>query len=226
MDNVDKNKDSAQAADDKVCLSDGRGNRCSYKHKHEHGDCCGHDHKHEHGDCCGHDHKHEHGDCCGHDHKHEHGDCCGHDHKHEHGDCCGHNHEHDHGEGCACCAAKGHVDLNATNKLSLADFKIPLIKIGVSAVLTAIAAVCQFALKGKAAEISAIVLYCVAYLVVGFEYIVQAVKGVAKGDVFNENMLMTVASIGAMALGEYVEGVAVMLLYCIGEILQDAAIAK
>ncbi len=214
MDNVDKNKDSAQAADDKVCLSDGHCNRCSQDHKHEHGDCCGHDHKHEHGDCCGHDHKHEHGNCCGHDHKHEHGDCCG------------HNHEHDHGEGCACCAAKGHVDLNATKKLSLADFKIPLIKIGVSAVLTAIAAVCQFALKGKAAEISAIVLYCAAYLVVGFEYIVQAVKGVAKGDVFNENMLMTVASIGAMALGEYVEGVAVMLLYCIGETLQDAAIAK
>ncbi len=121
------------------------------------------------------------------------------------------------------------MDVNATKKLSIADFKVPIIKISVSFLLAMVAAICQFGVKSdssKGAEIAAIVLYCAAYIVVGAEYMLQAVRGVFKGDIFNENMLMTVASIGAMALGEYIEGVAVMLLYCVGETLQDAAIAK
>lgn len=123
---------------------------------------------------------------------------------------------------------KGHVDVSSVKKLSISDFKYPIIKISVSFLLAAIAVILQHAVgvASKGAEIAAIVLYCAAYLVVGAEYMWQAVKGVFKGDIFNENMLMTVASIGAMALGEYIEGVAVMLLYCVGETLQDAAIAK
>lgn len=121
------------------------------------------------------------------------------------------------------------MDISATGKLSIKDFKAPLIKIAVSLILAVIAVILQYTANGDAARgmtIASIVLYCAAYLAVGYGYIIDAVKGVFKGDVFNENMLMTVASIGALALGEYVEGVAVMLLYCVGETLQDAAIAK
>lgn len=109
------------------------------------------------------------------------------------------------------------------------QFIKPIIQIGISAVLLLVAVICAAGSDGDASgglEIASIVLYCASYIAVGYGYIIQAVKGVFKGDVFNENMLMTVASIGAMALGEFTEGVAVMLLYCIGETLQDAAIAK
>ena len=124
---------------------------------------------------------------------------------------------------------KGRVEISKSKKLSIADFKKPLIKISVAFVLAAIAAICQFGANTDVSggiTIASIVLYCLAYVAVGYEYIYMAIKGVFKGDVFNENMLMTVASVGAMALGEYIEGVAVMLLYCVGETLQDAAIAK
>lgn len=206
----DEKKDINQAVRDEACA-------CGHdhEHEHEHSDACdcGHDHghKHEHGETChcGHDHKHEHGESCS----------CGHDH--------GHNHEHD--GGCECCAAKGHVDISQTKKLKLIDFARPIMQIAASFVLALMGAMCAFGASSDESgglKIASIVLYCVAYLVVGIEYIIKAVKGVFKGDIFNENMLMTVASIGAMALGEYIEGVAVMLLYCVGETLQDAAIAK
>lgn len=167
----------------------------------------------------------DHGDKHNHDHGHTHNHDC----KHEHNYDCEHEHNHDHDGGCECCAAKGRVEISKSKKLSIADFKKPLIKISVAFVLAAIAAICQFGANTDVSggmTIASIVLYCLAYVAVGYEYIYMAIKGVFKGDVFNENMLMTVASVGAMALGEYIEGVAVMLLYCVGETLQDAAIAK
>ncbi len=167
----------------------------------------------------------DHGDKHNHDHGHTHNHDCKHEHNHD----CEHEHNHDHDGGCECCAAKGRVEISKSKKLSIADFKKPLIKISVAFVLAAIAAICQFGANTDVSggmTIASIVLYCLAYVAVGYEYIYMAIKGVFKGDVFNENMLMTVASVGAMALGEYIEGVAVMLLYYVGETLQDAAIAK
>lgn len=69
-------------------------------------------------------------------------------------------------------------------------------------------------------------IFIVAYLIVGFEVIKEAVEGIAHGNVFNECFLMAVASIGAMVIGEFTEGCAVMLLYTIGEYLQDLAVGK
>lgn len=68
--------------------------------------------------------------------------------------------------------------------------------------------------------------YIVAFLPVGLNVIHQAVEEASHGDVFNEFMLMAIASIGAFCIGEYPEAVAVMLLYCIGEMLQDHAVDK
>lgn len=70
------------------------------------------------------------------------------------------------------------------------------------------------------------VLYLAAYLAVGGEILLKALRNIAKGQVFDENFLMSVATIGAFAIGEYPEGVAVMLFYQIGELLQDAAVDR
>lgn len=70
------------------------------------------------------------------------------------------------------------------------------------------------------------VLYLIPYAVIGFDIIKKAVKGIFRGQVMDENFLMAVATIGAMALGEYREGVAVMLFYQIGELFQSYAVGK
>jgi len=71
-----------------------------------------------------------------------------------------------------------------------------------------------------------IVLFLIPYITVGYDIIKKAVLGIKNGQVFDENFLMTVATIGAIVLGEYGEGVAVMLLYQIGEFFQSYAVGK
>ena len=70
------------------------------------------------------------------------------------------------------------------------------------------------------------VLYLVPYFVIGYDILLKAVKGVRNRQPFDENFLMTVATVGAMLLGEYLEGVAVMLFYQIGELFQSYAVGK
>lgn len=166
--------------------------------KHEH------EHEHEHGCCCGHEHEHEHGHdcCCGHEHEHEHH----HDHDHEH-DCC---HDHSCGCGCGC----GHDHAHSTD-----DIKKDIIFIVISAVLTLVGVLF---LEG----ISKTIVLLAAYLVVGGEILWNALKGLLRGNIVDENVLMSVATIGAIALGDYGEGVMVMLLYRIGELLQGIAVGR
>lgn len=71
-----------------------------------------------------------------------------------------------------------------------------------------------------------LVWYLLAFAFVGLPVMKEAWETALKGDVFSEFMLMTIACIGAFAIGEYPEGVAVMLLYCIGEALQDRAVDR
>lgn len=65
-----------------------------------------------------------------------------------------------------------------------------------------------------------------SYLIVGFDIIKEAVEGVMHKDIFNENLLMTIASLGAFAVGEYSEGCMVVFLFTIGEFLQGLALDK
>ncbi len=67
-------------------------------------------------------------------------------------------------------------------------------------------------------------LFLASYVIVGGPVVLKAVKGIARGQVFSEHFLMTVATIGAFFIGEYPEGVAVMLFYLVGELFQDAAV--
>ena len=69
-------------------------------------------------------------------------------------------------------------------------------------------------------------LYMIPYLIIGYDILQKAVKGILNRQVFDENFLMAVATVGAIVLGEYVEGVAVMLFYQIGELFQSYAVGK
>lgn len=71
-----------------------------------------------------------------------------------------------------------------------------------------------------------IVWYIIAYIPVGFPVIKEAIKSIAKGDVFSEFFLMGIATVGAFSIGEYPEGVAVMLFYTVGEVFQGRAVNR
>lgn len=70
------------------------------------------------------------------------------------------------------------------------------------------------------------ILFMIPYLVIGYDILRKAGKGILNRQVFDENFLMAVATVGAIALGEYTEGVAVMLFYQIGELFQSYAVGK
>ena len=70
------------------------------------------------------------------------------------------------------------------------------------------------------------VLFLVPYAVIGYDVLIKAVKGIKNRQPFDENFLMAVATIGAMALGDYTEAAAVMLFYQIGELFQSVAVGK
>lgn len=99
-----------------------------------------------------------------------------------------------------------------------------LIRIIVSAVLLV-----AIMITTKLVEINKwiqLVLYLVPYLIIGYDILKKAVKGIFKGQIFDENFLMAVATVGAVALGEFAEGAAVMLFYQIGELFQSVAVGK
>ncbi len=159
-----------------------------------------HGHHHEHHA------RHDHGECaCGHEH-HEHAECaCGHENHHDH-ECCGrdhHGHDHEH-----------HHDRapGAGRKL--------LIRTALVAALLAAGFLLPIPGWGRA------VLCGAAYLIAGYDVLMTALRNIRRGEVFDENFLMAVASLGAMAVGEYAEGVMVMMLYQLGEYLQDKAVDK
>ncbi len=70
------------------------------------------------------------------------------------------------------------------------------------------------------------VLFMIPYLIIGYDILLKAFKGIKNKQVFDENFLMAVATVGAIALGDYKEGVAVMLFYQIGELFQSYAVGR
>ena len=157
---------------------------------------------------CNHEHEHEY--CCEHEHEH----CCEHEHEHEH------HHEHSHGHsygcGCGCGHDHGHSHEHGGDEEQGA---LTYVRMGLSAVglLASI-----FFLEGT----WQLAVCIIAYLLAGFSVLKEAVENITHGEIFDENFLMTVASIGAFCIGKYPEAVAVMLLYEIGEWLQDKAVGS
>lgn len=98
--------------------------------------------------------------------------------------------------------------------------KSEIIKLVIGALIFGVATVMKFSNSIE------LVLYLISFVIVGGEVILGALKNIRKGQVFDENFLMSIATIGAFAIGEYPEGVAVMLFYQLGEIFQDMAVNR
>lgn len=144
-----------------------------------------------------HGHSHEHhGE---HHRHHEHGDscCCGDDHENKHEE--EHKHSHSHGD----------------------DHGLILLLIGIAVFVAAI-------ILEHTLDIFPITLglYITAYLILGFNILKSTFKNIKAGNFFDENFLMTVATIGAFALGDFTEAVGVVLFFRIGEFFEDFAVAK
>ena len=69
-------------------------------------------------------------------------------------------------------------------------------------------------------------LFLLPYLTIGYDILIKAVRGVAKGQMLDENFLMALATVGAMLIGEYAEASFVMLFYQVGELFQSIAVGK
>ncbi len=139
-------------------------------------------------------------------HNHEHGCDCGHGHHHEHGCDCGNEHNHHH----------GHTE---DGKDSWLQTHALLLRAGVTAALLLIGALL---LDG----VPATAVLVLGYLLISYDVLLKAGRNIGRGQIFDENFLMTVASIGAMLMGDCAEGIAVMLLYQVGEWFQDKAVDK
>ena len=118
-------------------------------------------------------------------------------HHHDHND--GHHHGHSHGDG---------------------NNKNELIKLGIGATLFFIA------IAFKMSNTVEFIFYFISYILVGGEVLLRAGKNILRGQIFDENFLMAIATVGAFAIGEFAEGVAVMLFYQIGELFQDLAVNR
>lgn len=116
----------------------------------------------------------------------------------EHGDDHGHNHSHSSGHG----------------------IKNNLIQFGISAIFFFVALIFDLP------RVVELTFFLISYVLSGREVIVRAIKNILRGEIFDENFLMAIATIGAFIIGNYPEGVAVMLFYQIGELFQDYAVSK
>lgn len=96
-----------------------------------------------------------------------------------------------------------------------------LIRIIIAAVLTVVLSLVEIGIPYVKPA-----LFMIPYLIIGYDILKKAVLGIVHGEVFDENFLMAAATVGAIALGEYVEGTAVMLFYQIGELFQSYAVGK
>lgn len=98
-------------------------------------------------------------------------------------------------------------------------------RIGTAVVLTAVGILLENVFTQVPGWVSLVVM-AAAYLLSGYDILWQSVKNIRHGQVFDENLLMSIASLGAFAIGEHMEGVLVMVLYQIGEFCQDLAVEK
>ena len=213
----------------------------SKEQHHDHGEDCGcGGHHHDHGEECGcgdhHHHDHDHGEecgCGGHHHDHEHGEECGcGGHHHDHGEECGcgdHHHDHEHGEECGC-GGHHHDHEHEESKpkkiekrKEKKEINKDLIKIIIGVIVYAFG-IYEMAVGNTGTF--GVVVFLAAYVLIGGDVLLKAIKNLFRGQVLDENFLMSIATIGAVAIGEYSEAVGVMLFYKIGEYLQQKAVGQ
>ena len=179
----------------------------SHEHKHTH------EHSHEHV----HEHHHEHSCSCGsghHEHHHESSCGCSHEHDHEqenHDSSCGCGHDHSH----------AHHHREKASRLS-AENKKDLVQILIGAALF----ISGIILNAVSLVIPADVILLIGYLLLGGRIILTAGKNLTRGKVFDENFLMSLATIAAICIGDFKEAVGVMLFYRVGELFEEIAVER
>lgn len=112
----------------------------------------------------------------------------------------------------------GEADSEEKNKSGIKRLK--LLQFGIGAAFFAAAVLLKLSAGVE------LVMYLTAYVLVGGEVLIKSIRNILRGQVFDENFLMSLATIGAFAIGEYSEGVAVMIFYQIGEMFQDLAVDR
>lgn len=114
----------------------------------------------------------------------------------------------------------------STIKAELAENKFQLFRIGFVIVLLIFGMVYEDLIHNTPYHIAEYLVFLTAYLISGWGVLRSAVRSIVKGKVFNEHFLMTIATLGAFAVDEMAEAVAVMLFYVIGELFQDIAVNR
>ena len=143
-------------------------------------------------------------------HHHHHEDCCCGEHHHHEGCDCEHHHDHDH-------------DHDEHDHHTHEEAGGGLRRILTGAALFLAGLLLEWLLPSLPLSV---ICFAAAYLILGWEVIVTAVKNLAKGHVLDENFLMSIATIGAFVIGEFAEAVGVMLFYQIGEYFEHRAVAR
>lgn len=185
--------------------SHGHGHHHNHEHHHDHEEGCNCGHEHHHG--------HEEGCDCGHGHHRNHG------HHQEHEEICscshGQHHDHDHHHDVVY-EAESYDDVWWKSKEAVTLLS--------GAVLFGIAMLLEHFVQNV--PYLGAICFVAAYVVLGMEVVVTAVRNMFRGKVFDENFLMTIATIGAFVIGDFAEAVGVMLFYQIGEFFEDVAVNK
>lgn len=196
------------------------------------------------GDHHQHEHRHEpgHEHTCGHEHSHEPAHTCGHEHSHEYGTCrCGsetHGHNPAHSSDSCNVQEYKHQVPDAQTQHSQAapvtrrtsvkkqalsrENRRELTEIIIGAVLFVVGLVVEH----LGFTLPAIVLSVVSYLILGGKVVLTALRNISRGKVFDENFLMSIATLGAFAIQDYFEGVGVMLFYRVGELFEEIAVER
>ncbi len=125
-----------------------------------------------------------------------------------------HEHEHEHEHGCCCGCDHCHEDEH--------ESKFLLPRLLIAFILMAVA----WVLEKHVSWYFTLPVYIIAYAVAGYDTVISAVRGLLKGHGFDECFLMTVATVGAFCIGDFTEGVAVMIFYGLGEYIQDLAVDR
>ena len=142
----------------------------------------------------------------------EHGHCCCHEHEHEHEHEHGHHHEHDHGGGACACGHEHHHHGGG-------GLKAAAIRLALAAALFAASYLIPEGLYRR-------LFLLLPYLTAGYDVLWSALRGILRGRVFDENFLMAVATVGAVALGDMPEAVAVMVFYQLGALFEEYAVGR
>jgi len=189
-------------------------------HEHDHACGCGHHHEHhEHDHACGcghHDEYHEHEHECGCGHHHEH-------HKHDHECGCGHHHgHHDHDHECHCGHdhEDHHLEEHGHEHHHGEEDSPKVLLIGAALFVLGLF------FNHSGSKLLAILVCLAAYYLLGKDVVKTALRNLTKGHVFDENFLMSIATIGAFFIGEYPEAVGVMLFYRVGEYFEHKAVER